>query len=269
MSRHASIPEPSGSRTSITTRSGWKRRAAASDSATVPASATTWNSGRRSSSETSPWRTTSWSSTTSSVSGRVAPSVMPLHSPDSKPGLRPADGRGPSSPVASLVTSTVAPMAAMRERMLRRPWCPRTPIVDGSNPWPLSSTTRSSPPGSALFTKTVARLAPECRAMLLRASLTTPRRCPVASGSGSSSTSPTCSSTSIIELWRNSSTTATRPLMRVVPLSSSGRRPKMKLRMSRIVRCRLSMARSTRRSTSVGVVPDQLRARPPATGPTA
>ena len=33
----------------MTTRSGWKRRAISIASATVPASATTWNSGRRSS----------------------------------------------------------------------------------------------------------------------------------------------------------------------------------------------------------------------------
>ena len=33
---------------------------------------------------------------------------------------------------------------------------------------------------------------------------------------------PTCSSTSIIELWRNSSTIATSPTIRVVPPRSSG-----------------------------------------------
>ena len=33
----------------------------------------------------------------------------------------------------------------------------------------------------------------------------------------------------------------------------------MKFRMSRIVRCRLSIARSTRRSTSSGIVADELR----------
>ena len=72
ISRHASTPEPSGSRTSMTTMSGLWRRACSSDSSTVPASATTWKFGRRSSSATSPCRTTSWSSTTSSRSGRSA-----------------------------------------------------------------------------------------------------------------------------------------------------------------------------------------------------
>ena len=44
-----------------------------------------------------------------------------------------------------------------------------------------------------------------------------------------------------------------------VPPRSSGRRPKMKLRMSRIVRWRLSIARSTRRSASSGSSCDELR----------
>src|SRR6185436_17072244 len=70
ISRQASIPEPSGRRTSMTMMSGSKRRAASIDSATVPASATTWNPGRRSRRATRPWRTTSWSSTTSSRSWR-------------------------------------------------------------------------------------------------------------------------------------------------------------------------------------------------------
>ena len=55
-----------------------------------------------------------------------------------------------------------------------------------------------------------------------------------------------------MELWRNSSTTATKPAISVVPVSSSGRSPKMKFRMSRIVWWRLSIARSTRRSASSG-----------------
>src|SRR6478609_1228764 len=63
------MPEPSGRRTSITTMSGWKRRACSMASATVPASATTWNPSRRSSNATRPWRTTSWSSTTRRRSG--------------------------------------------------------------------------------------------------------------------------------------------------------------------------------------------------------
>src|SRR5512141_822648 len=75
ISRQASIPEPSGRRTSITTMSGWKRRACSMDSAAVPASATTWKPSRRSRRATRPWRTTSWSSTTSRRSGRELRSV--------------------------------------------------------------------------------------------------------------------------------------------------------------------------------------------------
>src|SRR6185436_396862 len=57
----------------MTTRSGWKRLAASMASATVPASATTWNPGRRSSMADRPSRTTSWSSTIRSVSTRAGP----------------------------------------------------------------------------------------------------------------------------------------------------------------------------------------------------
>ena len=52
---------------------------------------------------------------------------------------------------------------------------------------------------------------------------------------------------------------AARPPIRVVPPRNSGRKPKMKLRMSRIVRWRVSMARSTRWTTSSGSSRDQLR----------
>ena len=47
----------------MTTMSGSKRRACSIASATLPASATTWNPSRRSSRATRPCRTTSWSST--------------------------------------------------------------------------------------------------------------------------------------------------------------------------------------------------------------
>src|SRR5674476_1151311 len=66
ISRVASMPEPSGRRISMMTRSGRCVRAASIASAAVPTWATTVKAGRRSSSATSPSRTTSWSSTTRS-----------------------------------------------------------------------------------------------------------------------------------------------------------------------------------------------------------
>ena len=54
ISRHASIPEPSGRRTSMTMMSGRKRRAASIDSATVPGLGDDLEAGRRSSSATRP-----------------------------------------------------------------------------------------------------------------------------------------------------------------------------------------------------------------------
>ena len=71
--------------------------------------------------------------------------------------------------------------------------------------------------------------------------------------SGSSSTAPTSSSTSIMRVVPELLDDRARGRRRASSRSrSSGRRPKMKLRMSRIVRWRLSIARSTRRSTSSG-----------------
>ncbi len=84
------------------TMSGSNLRAISSDSATVPASATTWNASRRSSRATRPWRTTSWSSTTSRRSGRVTAlasralasgtrAILPFESRVRRPGDRDAD----------------------------------------------------------------------------------------------------------------------------------------------------------------------------------
>src|SRR6185436_19429081 len=64
MARHASTPDPSGRRTSMTTMSGRYRRAGSIDSATDPAWATTSTPGRRSSKATRPCRTISWLSAT-------------------------------------------------------------------------------------------------------------------------------------------------------------------------------------------------------------
>src|SRR5664280_412578 len=64
ISRVASIPEPSGRRISKITRAGRYVLAASIACAAVPAWATTEKAARRSSSATSPSRTTSWSSTT-------------------------------------------------------------------------------------------------------------------------------------------------------------------------------------------------------------
>ena len=59
ISRVASMPLPSRSRTSITTTSGWVRAAAATASPTPPASATTVKSSLALSRERTPSRTTS------------------------------------------------------------------------------------------------------------------------------------------------------------------------------------------------------------------
>src|SRR3990172_476304 len=77
ISRQASTPLPSGSRMSMTTTSGCDCSAIVTDSATVPASATTRKFGRRSSSVRSPMRTTSWSST---ISILTLVSCIPLSS---------------------------------------------------------------------------------------------------------------------------------------------------------------------------------------------
>ena len=261
MSRQASIPEPSGSRTSITTRSGWKRRAASIASATVP--------GLGDDLELRPaveQRDEALADDLVVVDDqqRQWPRSLPRSCVATplleRRSLRPADGRGSSCPVG--VAGDVHGRADGRHA---RAHVGEALVAERRRPSPGRTRGRCprrrgpARPFGGCSTKTVARLAPEWRATLLSASLTTPRRCAGrGSGRAPSSTSPTCSSTSIIELWRNSSTSATRPLMSVVPLSSSGRRPKMKLRMSRIVRCRLSIARSTRRSTSSGSSADQL-----------
>ncbi len=65
ISRHASTPFPSGRRTSITTISGVSKPTRRMASSTEPASPTTVMSGSASSIAFTPWRTTSWSSTSS------------------------------------------------------------------------------------------------------------------------------------------------------------------------------------------------------------
>src|SRR2546423_1133907 len=80
ISRHTSTPEPSGSRTSSTATSGRLMGMRMSASAAVPASSTTWMSPSASTSERSPWRTTSWSSRRKSrifSDGATAPGLGP------------------------------------------------------------------------------------------------------------------------------------------------------------------------------------------------
>src|SRR5581483_3846547 len=80
ISRQASTPLPSGSRTSITTTSGFSLAATATASATLPASATTDMPGRRSSSARKPSRTTSWSSTSiTRISSAIHPPKRYAH----------------------------------------------------------------------------------------------------------------------------------------------------------------------------------------------
>ena len=170
ISRQASIPEPSGRRTSMTTRSGWYLRAPSSASSTVPASATTWNRSRRSSSATRPWRTTSWSSTTSRRRGRDSgcsviscsyPPVLPARPRIAGMRLRRRPGRprpvlvGPAPGTRTMIrvpapgwlsTTSVAPIEiGPRSACCAGPGGPRPRGAAGSKPTPLSAMTISSP----------------------------------------------------------------------------------------------------------------------------
>ena len=93
-----------------------------------------------------------------------------------------------------------------------------------------------------------ARVARAWRAMLLRASRAIASSSTVRSGpiTGVVTVGPARSSTSIIVLTRNSSARAASPSTTSTPSRRAGRRPKMKLRMSRMVWSRASIARSTR-----------------------
>ena len=122
ISRQASTPDPSGSRTSMTTMSGRWRRAWSIDSATDPAWATTSKPGRRSSSATRPCRTTSWSSTTSRRKWPGGLRSRPRQLTSRLGSARWATStmiRVPS-PLALSICS-VAPIASARARMLARP----------------------------------------------------------------------------------------------------------------------------------------------------
>ena len=137
-----------------------------------------------------PSRTTSWSSTTSSVSGRFLLGLGHRRcSPRSRRAV-PPDGR----------ISIVVPRARCRSPSSHRSSqrgtaCSRDPGDPGRRaspvkPCPLSVDDELSPPPvAALDRRRCARVAPECRATLLRASLTRPRRCVVGLASGSVSKS--------------------------------------------------------------------------------
>ena len=225
-------------------------------SATVPASATTWKPGRRSSIATRPWRTTSWSSTTTTVNVRGVASARVVTRFSVPP--RPVE-RDPRSSV---------PCSGSRWRRPARaePAAPRShvgkPLVAHRRGWRTRRTpVRCRAPRRTRRPIRIGRRRrprhawpPEWRTTLLSASFTIPSRLAV--------TSPRRLPVGIvadpargrsIELCRNSSTSAARPSgERQVPPSRSGRSPKMKLRMSRIVQVELSIARSTRRTTSSG-----------------
>src|SRR5664280_562088 len=151
-----------------------------------------------------------------------------------------------------LSTSRVPPMDATRARMLTRPWWPALRGISASKPTPLSLTTILTWPRRD-STSTVPRVPLEWRAMLLRASLAMESSWPVTSGGRSrSSTAEVSRSMSTMLLTRNSSASAASPPTNPACSSSSGRRPKMKLRMSRIDWSSESMARSTRAFATSG-----------------
>ena len=160
----------------------------------------------------------------------------------------------PWCPTRRSSMSMVAPTVAARERMLARPWWPEAPDRRRIESVPVVLDPKPQPAvRSGARPQTIARVAPEWRATLLqrlvddaeqvrgrrRVGLVVHRR-----RHGARHRSSSCGGTP-----RRS---AASPSISVVPLSSSGRSPKMKFRMSRIVRWRLSIARSTRRSTSSG-----------------
>ena len=172
------MPEPSGSRTSMTTMSGWNRRACSIDSAALPASATTWNPSRRSRSATRPCRTTSWSSTTSRRRGREVRSVTVIdlrwRQWDARKSRR-WSGRYShddtrAGPIRALDRRTCRPCPTARSRMLPRPWWRPKASGPGTgrdrSPRPLSSmhSTRSS--SSSRRGSSAVRVAPEWRATL-------------------------------------------------------------------------------------------------------
>ena len=239
-------------------RSGWNRRAAAIASATVPASATTWNPGRRSSSDDEALsddlvvvddeerqgpapasvgvvsmasfmsgcsRRRRWLAGQPDLDGRAGRRALEEH--------RRADRGGPRSHV--------------REPLVAEPaWTPA-----GSKPRPLSVIRmRSSPAaGRRRHDRTSRAGVPgDVAERLVREAEEVGDRVGVGLVGGGE----------IAARGRSSSCGGTprrsrrgRPRASLPP-RSSGRRPKMKLRMSWIVRWRLSIARSTRRSTSAG-----------------
>jgi hypothetical protein len=85
ISRVASIPLPSASRTSITTTSGRVRSASSIASPTDPASPATTMSSVALSRAAMPLRTTSWSSTSSTRRGTPIRFMLPFLSPALKP----------------------------------------------------------------------------------------------------------------------------------------------------------------------------------------
>ena len=239
------------------TMSGSNLRAISSDSATVPASATTWNASRRSRSATRPWRTTSWSSTTRSRSG-------PGH------GLLPSRGLASGTQASFRTAGSGVPPSGHSDddtRARRRARCrsrgrrrgrrravahvgqalvARARAASGeSKPRPLSAISRTAARpirvDRAVRMTIRARVAFAWRAMLLRASRAIWRSCDrVVSGVevGQAVLASPSSSTSTIVLSRNSSARPASPPSSPTSSRSSGRSPKMKLRMSRIVRLR-------------------------------
>src|SRR5450759_2276658 len=140
ISRVASMPEPSGRRISMMTRSGRCVRAASIASAAVPTWATTVKAGRRSSSATSPSRTTSWSSTTRSrrteggfvsIKGGTCPDGSSDRGADRGPvpsyALREVTPLGRGLPPSEAVTPTTG-QASRQQRWV----CPRS--TDGAHP---------------------------------------------------------------------------------------------------------------------------------------
>ena len=108
----------------MTMRSGWNRRAAASASATVPASATTWNSAPavEQRDEALADDLVVVDDEQGQRSGRCLrhvaglPSVAALAAPGRRTSIV-----VPPAPLSMLI---VAPIVAVLDRMLTRPWCP-------------------------------------------------------------------------------------------------------------------------------------------------
>ena len=137
ISRHASIPEPSGRRTSITTRSGWKRLAISIDFGDRAGLGDDLE--LRSAVEHGDQTLADDLVVVDHQEGQRSARAISHGVAVSSSASGPWGGRWISIrvPVASLSMSMVAPTVATRERILARPWWPGLPTARRIEPAPV------------------------------------------------------------------------------------------------------------------------------------